>query len=100
MPPLSFLLLADRLAELYEMVFADHPEWLEEEVGHWQREEDVATAVEQFLGRMSALFPVHDEIWDVDLEVIEWRLWEIPLIPMGFDEWYDGVRQVVHVTIP
>ena len=90
LPPLSFLLLADRLAELYAMVFADHPEWLEEEVGHWQREEDVATAVEQFLGRMSALFPVHDEIWDVDLEVIEWRLWEIPLIPMGFDEWYDG----------
>ena len=90
LPPLSFLLLADRLAELYEMVFADHPEWLDEEVGHWQREEDVATAVEQFLGRVSTLFPVHDEIWDVDLEVVEWRLWEIPLIPMGFDEWYDG----------
>ncbi|HRQ42363.1 MAG TPA: hypothetical protein PLD25_30980 [Chloroflexota bacterium] len=90
LPPLSFLLLADRLAALYAMVFADHPEWLDEEVGHWQREEDIATAVERFLKRMSALFPVHDEIWDVDLEGIEWRLWEIPLIPMGFDEWYDG----------
>ena len=90
LPPLSFLLLADRLAELYVMIFADHPEWLDEEVGHWQREEDVASAVEQFLGRISTLFPVHDEIWDVDLEVVEWRLWEIPLIPMGFDEWYDG----------
>ncbi|MBE2225474.1 MAG: hypothetical protein IAF02_28320, partial [Anaerolineae bacterium] len=90
LPPLSFLLLADRLAELYAMVFADHPEWLDEEVGHWQREEDVATAVERFLKRMSALFPVHDEIWDVDLEGIEWRLWEIPLIPMGFDIWHDG----------
>ena len=90
LPPLSFLLLADRLAELYVMIFADHPEWLDEEVGHWQCEEEVATAVEQFLGRVSTLFPVHDEIWDVDLEVVEWRLWEIPLIPMGFDEWYDG----------
>ena len=90
LPPLSFLLLADRLAELYEMVFADHPEWLDEEVGHWQREEDVASAVEQFLARVSTLFPVHDEIWDVDFEGIEWRLWEIPLIPMGFDIWYDG----------
>lgn len=72
------------------MVFADHPEWLDEEVAHWQREEDVATAVERFLKRMSALFPVHDEIWDMDLEGIEWRLWEIPLIPMGYDIWYDG----------
>lgn len=90
LPPLAFLLLADRLAELYEMVFSDHPEWLGEEVAHWQREEDVATAVERFLKRMSALFPVHDEIWDVDpsagseeaIEVVEWRLWEIPLILM------------------
>ncbi len=90
LPPLDFLLLADRLAELYEMVFSNHPEWLDEEVAHWQSEEDVATAVERFLKRMSALFPVHDEIWDVDIEVVEWRLWEIPLIPMGFDEWYDG----------
>ena len=89
-PPLSFLLLADRLAELYEMVFPDRPEWLSGEVVDWEDETEVAAAVERFLGRVSALFPVHDDIWDVDLEVVEWRLYEIPVIPMGYDEWYDG----------
>lgn len=90
LPPLAFLLLADRLAELYEMVFPDRPEWLRGETVQWQNEEDVAAAVERFLQRVSALFPVHDEIWDTDLEVVEWRLYEIPVIPMGIDEWYDG----------
>ena len=89
-PPLSFLLLADRLAELYEMVFPDHPEWLSGEVVDWKDETEVAVAVERFLARVNTLFPVHDDIWDVDLEVVEWRLWEIPVIPMGYDEWYDG----------
>ena len=90
LPPFSFLLLADRLAELYEMVFPDQPEWLRAETVQWQNEEDVAAAVERFLQRVGTLFPVHDEIWDVDLEVVEWRLCEIPVIPMGIDEWYDG----------
>ena len=72
------------------MVFPDRPEWLRAETVQWQNEEDVAAAVERFLQRVSALFPVHDEIWDVDLEVVEWRLYEIPVIPMGIDEWYDG----------
>ncbi len=88
-PPLSFLLLADRLAELYEMVFPDRPEWLSSEVVDWEDETAVAAAVERFLGRVSALFPVHDDIWDVDLEVVEWRLYEIPVIPMGYDIWHD-----------
>ncbi|MCP4994665.1 MAG: hypothetical protein GY934_12895 [Gammaproteobacteria bacterium] len=26
----------------------------------------------------------------MDLETLEWRLWEIPIMPMGIDEWYDG----------
>ena len=90
LPPLAFLLLADRLAELYEMVFPDQPEWLRAETVQWQNEEDVAAAVERFLQRVGTLFPVHDEIWDVDLEVVEWRLYEIPVIPMGIDEYYDG----------
>jgi hypothetical protein len=89
LPPLAFLLLADRLAELYEMVFPDHPEWLSGEVVDWEDETEVAAAVERFLGRVSALFPVHDYIWDVDLEVVEWRLYEIPVIPMGYDIWHD-----------
>lgn len=97
-PPLSFLLLADRLGELYEMVFPDHPEWVDEEAVDWENEEAVAGAVERFLNRVSVLFPVHDDIWDVDpsagsgqvLEVVEWRLYEIPVMPMGYDHWYDG----------
>lgn len=90
LPPFSYLLLADRLAELYAMVFPDRPEWLRAETVQWQNEEDVAAAVERFLQRVGTLFPVHDEIWDVDLEVVEWRLYEIPVIPMGIDEYYDG----------
>jgi hypothetical protein len=89
-PTLSFLLLADRLAELYEIVFPDHLEWLDEETVDWENEEAVAAAVERFLGHVGNLFPVYDDIWDVDLDVIEWRLYEIPVMLMGFDEWYDG----------
>jgi len=85
-PPLSFLLLADRLAELYEITFPDQPEWLDEEVVNWQNEEDVGVVVARFLGRVNTLFPVHDDFWDVDLEVVEWRLWEIPIMTMGYDE--------------
>ena len=89
LPPLDFLLLADRLGELYEMVFPDHPEWLAEETAVWDDEEAVSGAAERFLRRVSLLFPVHDEIWDADIEVIEWRLYEIPVLPMGFDHWYE-----------
>ncbi len=89
LPPVDFLLLADRLAELYEMVFPEEPDWLEEEICAWADEEDVAEAAARFLRRVGALFPVHEEFWEIDLEGIEWRLHEIPLIAMGFDEWYD-----------
>jgi hypothetical protein len=90
LPAIPFLLLADRLAELYESVLSEQPEWLDEDILSWVNEEAVSTAVEQFLKRVNTLFPVHDEIWDVDLETLEWRLWEIPIMPMGIDEWYDG----------
>lgn len=89
LPPVDFLLLADRLAELYEMVFPEEPDWLAEEICAWADEEDVAEAAARFLRRVGALFPVHEEFWEIDLEGIEWRLHEIPLIAMGFDEWYD-----------
>lgn len=89
LPLLHFLSLADRLGELYEMVFPDRPEWLQQEVVDWAAEEDVAAAVERFLGRVSTLFPVQEEIWDADLEAVEWRLYEIPLAPMGYDLWDD-----------
>ena len=48
LPPLHFLSLADRLGELYEMVFPDRPEWLQQEAVDWADEEDVAAAVERF----------------------------------------------------
>lgn len=87
-PPISYLLLADRLAELYEMIFPHHPEWLDIEVD-WKDNNAVTVAAEQFLNRVNTLFPVYDEIWEAELEVIEWRLWEIPVVPMGYDEWHD-----------
>jgi hypothetical protein len=89
LPPLHFLSLADRLGELYEMVFPDRPKWLQQEAVDWADEEDVAAAVERFLGRVNTLFPAHEEIWDADLEAVEWRLYEIPVVPMGYDLWHD-----------
>ena len=89
LPPISFLLLAARLAELYEMAFPERTDWLLE-TAEWRRQEEVTDAVERFLQRVSVLFPVQEELWDADLEVAEWRLHEIPVIPMGIDEWYDG----------
>ena len=97
LPPVAFLLLADCLGELYEMIFPDQPHWLAEEVVTWRSQVEIITAVERFLGRVSTLFPVHDEIWEWEeivpgqvSEVIEWRLHEIPIMPMGFDYWYEG----------
>ncbi|MFZ1396054.1 MAG: hypothetical protein WAS33_04105, partial [Candidatus Promineifilaceae bacterium] len=89
LPPFSFLLLAARLAELCEMAFPDRPDWLTETV-EWRDESDVTAAVERFLQRVGTLFPVQEEMWDSDLEIAEWRLYEIPLVLMGLDEWDDG----------
>jgi hypothetical protein len=71
------------------MTFPDYPEWLDEVVVDWQDDTAVATAVEQFLSRVNGLFPVQDDICVADLEVVEWRLYEIPLIPWGYDVYYD-----------
>ncbi|MFZ1398477.1 MAG: hypothetical protein WAS33_16355 [Candidatus Promineifilaceae bacterium] len=90
LPPLGCLRLAADLARLYEMIFPQEPDWLTETVEHWHGEETVAAAVEQFLQRVSTFFPVHEEVWDIDLEAIAWRLEEIPLIVQGFDEWYEA----------
>lgn len=90
LPPLDNLRLAADLAHLYEIIFPQEPNWLTETVEHWHDAETVAAAVEQFLQRVSALFPVHEEVWDIDLEAIAWRLEEIPLIVQGFDEWYEA----------
>jgi hypothetical protein len=90
LPPLHFLSLADWLGELHEMVFPDRPEWLQQEAVDWTDEEDVAAAVERFLGCVNTLFPVHEEVWDADLEAIEWRLYEIPVLPMGYNLWHDS----------
>jgi hypothetical protein len=71
------------------MTFPDHLEWLADQMVDWQDDTAVAAAVERFLSRVNGLFPVQDDIWDADLEVLEWRLYEIPLIPMGYDVYYD-----------
>lgn len=90
LPPLAHLLLAANLAALYKCIFPEEPTWLEETVADWHSEEAVAAAIERYLQRVAAFFPVHEEIWEADLEAIAWRLEEIPIIPQGFDEWYEG----------
>ena len=89
LPSVEILRLADRLAELYEAIFPNHPEWMTQEVVNWQNEDDVAAAVQRFLKRVNAKFPVYDELWEYDLDSIEWQLHEIPVIAMGYDIWYD-----------
>ena len=89
LPPLDYLLVAARLGELYETIFPQHPEWLDETVA-WRNEEAIAKAVEQFLSHVAALFPINDECWEFEMEIIEWRLYSIPVIPQGFDIWHHG----------
>jgi hypothetical protein len=72
------------------MVFPECPRWLDEAVVDWRDEEDAVTAVEAFLGRVNRLFPVHTEIWDLDLDAAQWRLSEIPVMPLGYDTWNEG----------
>lgn len=93
LPPLAYLLVAARLGELYEIIFPEHPEWLDEIVA-WKNEEAVAKAVERFLSHVAALFPIQDECWEMEMEIIEWRLYSIPVIPQGFDIWHDGWDEV------
>ena len=98
LPPIPFLLIADRLAELYEISLPDHPEWLDEDIMAWATVAEVAAATEQFLRRISQLFPVYDEIWELDLEVVEWRLYEIPVMPMGYDLWHHDWQDLKEPT--
>jgi hypothetical protein len=89
LPPLDYLLLAARLGKLYALVFPDESAGRDETVSAWANEEDVAEAVGRFLARVGQLFPVYEDVWEIDLESIEWRLYEIPVVPMGYDEWHD-----------
>ncbi|MCI0578781.1 MAG: hypothetical protein L0332_13535 [Chloroflexi bacterium] len=90
--PLAFLAFAKRLAELYEMVFPEQPEWLDEELD-WVEGEDVAQAVAHFLERVAEhRFPLDTDLVGVDPDACEWVLWHIPVTPLGFaagysDEW-------------
>lgn len=91
LPPVSRLLLAVRLAELYTLAFPERPEWLADAI-EWPEEEDAIAAVELFLERVHTLFPVHHDFTELDLEEAEWWLYEIPITPFGFDLWDDGVQ--------
>ena len=87
--PLRHLLLAVRLAELYDLTFPDKLACLDAPLTNWHDEEVVVAAIEQFLERTNTLFPIYTELWDADLDMAEWRLCEIPVQPLGFDIWYD-----------
>ncbi|MCP4288870.1 MAG: hypothetical protein GY792_31350, partial [Gammaproteobacteria bacterium] len=107
LPPLPILLLADRLAELYEISFPDRPHWLDEEIVDWPDEAAAIAAIEKLMGRINTLFPVYEEIWEWDdnLDIAESWLYSIPVRPEGFDIWYDGwdeykepVPYLMHMT--
>jgi len=88
---LSRLLAAARLAKRYQQVFPQHPEWLQETFDwqHEDAEEAFSGMVEAFLGRVEAhLFPVMDDVWDVELDDALYYLDQIPIIPQGLEHWY------------
>ena len=89
LPPLDYLLMAARLGELYEIVFPHRPEWLEEDVS-WNDIEHIGGALEQFLGRVNHIIPVETELMVMDIDMINWRLYSIPVVTQGFDLWLDG----------
>ena len=89
LPSLQALCIATRLGELCELVFPKQPELLDEVV-EWTDVNAVVTVVEHFLQQVSSLFPVREDIWDSSLEFAESFLYSIPVVPMGFDVWYDG----------
>lgn len=84
LPSIDYLLVAVRLGELYEVIFPQFPAHLEEVVA-WQNEEAVAKVVERFLSYVADLFPIQDECWEMEMEIITWRLYAIPVVPQGFD---------------
>jgi hypothetical protein len=88
---LSRLLAAARLAERYQQVFPQHPEWLQETFDwrHEDAEEAFAGMMEAFLGWVEAhRFPVMVDVWDVALEDALYYLDQIPIIPQGLEHWY------------
>ncbi len=89
LPPLQALLTAVRLGELCEFVFPEQPDLLDEVID-WSDVDAGVAAIECFLHRVNALFPVREDIWDASLEFAESFLYGIPVIPMGLDIWYDG----------
>jgi len=89
LPPLQALLIATRLAELCEEILPEQPELLDEIVA-WSDVDAVVAVVERFLQQIGRLFPVHEELWDSSLDYAESFLYGIPVMPMGFDIWYDG----------
>ena len=89
LPSIDYLLVAARLGELYETIFPQYPECLDAVVD-WQNEDQIAKAIESFLTIVAELFPINDECWAYEMEVITWCLYAIPVIPQGFDIWHDG----------
>ena len=89
LPSIDYLLVAARLGELYETIFPQHPEWLDEVVD-WQSEAHIAKAIERFLTTVGKLFPINAECWVYEMEAITWCLYAIPIVPQGFDIWHAG----------
>jgi hypothetical protein len=83
------LLAAAKLAQRYQQVFPQHPEWLLATFD-WQAggaEEVFAGMVETFLERAEErLFPVMVDVWEVEEAL--YYLEQIPIIPQGLEHWY------------
>ena len=88
------LQLAGRLAQLYAMVFADHPEWLDAPVWWSQNPQAMYNDVELFLARVDTeRFPIYTEIAYLEEGDLEIVLSSPPIVPQGISFWYEGMEQ-------
>ena len=87
--PWNYLILAGQMAQNYQMVLPEHPEWLDETVD-WADDEALGLATLRFLERVNEhCFPVETEIMIEDIGECAHFLAYAPLLPSGFYFWDD-----------
>ena len=87
--PWNYLILAGQMAQNYQMVLPEHPDWLDETVD-WADDEALGLATLRFLERVNEhCFPVETEIMVEEFGECAHFLAYAPLLPSGFYFWDD-----------
>lgn len=87
--PWPYLTLAVQMAQDYQMLLPDHPEWRDETVA-WADDQSLCLATVRFLERVNEhCFPVWTDMMVEDIEECAYFLAYAPLLPSGLDLWDD-----------